>query len=151
MWITASCLVTSLHANVSLLLRWQQFSFDMQMFWLEEFSSFSVALKLLHYRGRICGMSSSFGFQMQQRSFIRGCCGRVCKWVRMTSLQHSQLFSWMEESGQGLWVCSDSPGLKSLGWHWATQAVSIIDHARTVGMRCCCVVVIGTADLCSFF
>ena len=62
-WITASCLVTSLHANVSLLLLWQQFSFDMQMFWLEEFSYCSVALKLLLYRGRICGMSSSCGFQ----------------------------------------------------------------------------------------
>lgn len=55
-WITASCSVTSLHANVSLLLCWQQFSFDMQMFWLEEFRSFSVALKPLHYRGGIWGM-----------------------------------------------------------------------------------------------
>ncbi len=92
-WITASCLVTSLHANVSLLLGADSsFPFDMQMFWLDEFGSFSVALKPLHYRGRICGMSSSRGFQIQQKSVIRGCCGRVRKWVRMASLQQSQLF-----------------------------------------------------------
>lgn len=94
-WITASCLFTSPHANVSLPLRWQQFPFDMQMFWLEEFRSFSVALKLLHYRGRICGMPSSSGFRIQQKSVIRGCCGRIHKWVRMAFLGDSQLSSWM--------------------------------------------------------
>lgn len=62
-WIKASCLVTSLHANGSLLhCTDSSFLFDMQMFWLEEFRSFSVALKPLHYRGRICGMSCSCGF-----------------------------------------------------------------------------------------
>lgn len=89
------------------------FLFDMQMFWLEEFRSFSVALKLLHYRARICGMSSSCGFQMQQKSVIRGCWDTpddTCKGVRMAFLQHSQLSSWMEKSGEGLWVCSDSSG-----------------------------------------
>lgn len=151
-WITASCLVTSLHANVSLLLRWQQFSFDMQMFWLDEFGSFSVALKPLHYRGRICGMSSSRGFQIQQKSVIGGrCVAGSANEYEWPSLQHSQLSSSAEESGEGLWVCSDSSGLKSLGWHWATQAVFIIDFTGTVGIRCCCVGAIITADPCSFF
>lgn len=42
-------------------------------------------------------------------------------------------------------------GLKSLGWHWATQAVFIIDFTGTVRIRFCVVVVIITADLCWFF
>lgn len=149
-WITASGHVTSLHANVSLLQRWQQFSFDMQMIWLEVFRSFSMALKPLHHRGGIYGMSSSRGFQIQQKSVIRGRCGRVRKWVRMASFQHSQLSSWMEKSVEGLWVCAQSSGLKSLGWHWAAQAVFIIDFTGTAGIRCFCVVFIITADL-SFF
>lgn len=114
------------------------FPFDMQMSWLEEFRSpFSVALKPLHYRGRIRGMPLFFcGFQIQPESVIRGCCGRVRKWVRMASLQRSQLSSWMEKSGEGLWARSDS-GLKSFGWHWATQAVFIIDCTGTEGIQCC--------------
>lgn len=117
------CMIMSLYYSVD-----SSSPFDMQMFWSEAFRS----LKLLHYRGGIWGMSSSCGFWIQQKRVIRGCCGRVRKLVWMASLQRSQLSSWMEESGEGLWFCSDSSGLKSLGWHWATAAVFIIDFTGTV-------------------
>lgn len=150
-WVTASCLVTSLHANVSLLLRWQGFSFDMQMVRLQELRSFSTSLKRPLYRGRIRGMSSCC-FQIQQKSVIRG-----MQWQRRQMstnslplpLQRSQLSSRIEKSGEGLWICSGCSGLKSLGWHWAAQAVFIIDFTGAAGMRCFCVVVIIAADLCS--
>lgn len=115
------CMLMCLHCSNS-----SSFLFDMQIFWLEEFRSFCLTLKPLHQGGRICGMPSSCGLQIQRKSVIKVCWGRICKSVRMSLLQHSQLSSWMEKSAEGLWVCSDFSGQKSSGWHWATQAVSLL-------------------------
>lgn len=77
---------------------------------------FSAALKLLHYGGRICGMSSSCGLQMQQKKVPSGGgCGRVRTWVRMAFLERGQLISWTEDPGRGtegfLWLL----GIEILG------------------------------------
>lgn len=147
-WVTASCMVTSLHANVSLLPSWQQFSFDMQMFWLEEFKSFSAALKLLLYRGRICGICPLLVvFRCSRKvSSVDAVAGSTNKYERPLSNRVSFPPEWRNQ--ERVWVCSDSSGLKSSGWHWAAQAVFVIGFAGTVELGVVCII---TADLCSFF
>ena len=153
-WITASCSVTSLHANVSLLLRWQQFSFDMQMFWLEEFRSFSAALKPLHYRGGIWGMSSSRGFRTQQKSVIREMLLFRRPQIRTDGLSLSDVVSFPPEWRNQERDCGFS--LTPPDWNpWVDiepqQQFSLLTSQALQGIRCCCVEVIITADLCSFF
>lgn len=121
------CMLISLYSCTD-----SSFFFDMQMSWLEEFRSFSVALKLLHYRARIRGMSSSCRFQIQQKSVIRGFWDIPDEPAKEYEWLFCNIVSFPPElrNQGGLWVCSDSPRQKSLSWRCATQAVFIIDFSH---------------------
>lgn len=133
----ASSLLVFLHANISLLLRWQRFYFDMQMSWLEEdlLGGSKAALQSGKNLKNVSRFSDAAEkcYQGIQRHVLKMSTNDLCPCSIVSCPAE-----WRRQRRRG--VFWDSSGLISFTWHWAAQAVFIIDSTGAAGIKAllCC-------------
>lgn len=153
MWRSASCSVMSLRANIPLPPHQPALPLWYANVWIA--SSFSSALSCFIAKGESqeCPLLVFFfrrgrKWKVSSEDVVTACGTDKHRWP--LALPHSCR---MEKAKVWLWLCSLSSRLKSLVWHWATQAFFIIDftalyHRGSQGVCVCLCVYCGHHYFC---